>query len=188
MIAALIIFAVLITFLLLPLSAEISCEEGKISISVKLFIIPIYLYPQRNRIEKKKKEKKLELSDRLNIANTLRKTLGKALKNFEIDKLRLRFISAGDDPYSIVTRYNSANAIAGFFYPFIDPEVSDIEIATDFEAEKTVFSALLRMKVKIFRLLAYAPGAAKGIIKIIIKRRKLENGKQTKSDNANNHD
>lgn len=188
MTVALIVFALLITFLILPLSAEISCNNGKISISVKLFIIPIFVYPKRNRIEEKKKENKLELSDRLNIANTLRKTIGKALRKFEISKLKLHFVSAGDDPYYIVTRYNNVNAIAGFLYPFVEPENRDIEIFTDFEAEKSALSAFLALKVKIYRLIVYAPGAALGIIKIINKRRKLKNGKQTKSGNADNHD
>lgn len=152
-----------------PLYAEISCENGKISASVMLLKLPIYLYPKRNKSRKKKKEKKLELNAGL---------IGKLLQSISLKMLRLRFISAGDDPYDAVMRYNCANAIAGFFYPFIDADKRDIEIKTDFEAKQSELSAFLKLKISIYKLLPAIP--------ILIKQRKTKHGKQIEQHNADN--
>lgn len=175
----LIFLALLIVFMILPICAEISCKDGKASVSVRLSKIPIYLYPKRNKSEKKKKEKKLELKDKLEIAKILRRTLKRVFHRFKLSKLKLRFISAGDDPYDIVMRYNNANAIAGFFYPICDAENRDVVIRADFESERSEFSAILGLKIRIYQLFAVAPAAAMGILKIFIKQRKTKNGKQT---------
>lgn len=179
MLLLLIFLALLIVFMILPICAEISCKDGKASVSVRLSKIPIYLYPKRNKSEKKKKEKKLELKDKLEIAKILRRTLKRVFHRFKLSKLKLRFISAGDDPYDVVMRYDNANAIAGFFYPFTATENRDIDIRTDFEAEKSEFSAFLELKIRIYQLVSISPDAAKILLKIFFKQRKMKVGKQT---------
>lgn len=141
----LIILAILI-IMLLPLCAELNCENGKISASVTLFKIPIYLYPKRNKSTKKKNEKKHDA--KLRIAKTVLKTV----RSSSLTMLKLRFISAGDDPYDAVMKYSIANAIAGYFYLFINAENKDIVIKTDLNAQKSEFSAFMGLKIRLYKL------------------------------------
>ena len=134
-----------------------------------LLKLPIYLYPKRNKSRKKKKEKKLELNAEL---------IKKLMQSVTLKKLRFRFISAGDDPYDAVMKYSCINAIAGFFYPFVDADKRDIEIKTDFEAKKSSFSAYLELRIKTYKLLPAIP--------ILLKQRKKNHGKQIKQHNADN--
>lgn len=179
MIAALIVSAFLITILFLPFASELSYSPSGLRVSVKLFKIPIYIYPKRNKPEKKKSEKKLKLKDKLELAKIIIRTLRRTKHNIETDTLKLRFISAGDDPYDVVMRYNSINAIAGLFYPVLHPKNSDIVIGADFEAEKSELSAFILLKIRFVHLLRSAPAAAVDILKLLIKQRTKANGKQT---------
>ena len=179
MIAALIVSALFITILFLPFASELSYSPSGLHVSVKLFKIPIYIYPKRNKPEKKKSEKKLKLTDKLELAKIIFRAFKLSKQKIKTDTLKLRFISAGDDPYDVVMRYNSMNVIAGLFYPVIHPKNSDIVIRTDFEAGKSELSAYILLKIRFMHLLRAAPAAAIGIIKILIKQRTTANGKQT---------
>jgi len=129
--------------------------------------------------EKPKEEKGGSLLDFLPLVKTVFTFLGDFRRKLRVDKLELRLIMAGGDPYNLAVNYGRAWAAMGNLIPRLEQwfviKHRDLEVECDFTASETLVIARLDITITLGRLLAavlrFAFRALVEFIKIMKKRK-----------------
>lgn len=198
MLAVLIVLAVLSLILSIPVIAEVFYDSAGLKVTLKIWFKHIKILPKRPETQNKSaKPKKLSFSfsEWIDIAGMTFNTLRRLTSKLNIGVLKLRYISAGDDPFEVVSRYNAMSAAVRTIYPFLNLKESDIKLGCDFEAEKSNFEFAFNLKIRIFHLMFIAPATAYSMLKLLLKNRRKQrkgnseakNGKQTQQHYADNN-
>ena len=200
MLAVLIVLAVLALILSIPVSAEIFYDSDGLKVSLKIWFKLIKILPkkpetQNKSVTVKKKKFDFSFSEWLDIAGMTFNTVRRLTSKLNIGVLKLRYISAGDDPFEVVSRYNAVSAAVRTIYPLLNLKESEIKLECDFEAEKSDFAFSFEMKIRIFHLMFIAPATAYSMLKLLLRNRRKQrkgnseakHGKQTQQHYADNN-
>ena len=124
-------------------------------------------------------EKGGSLLDFLPLVKTVFSFLGDFRRKLRVDKLQLKLIMAGGDPYNLALNYGRAWAALGNLLPKLEQwfviKDRDLEVECDFTASDTVVIARLDITITLGRLLAavlrFAFRALAEFLKIMKKRK-----------------
>ena len=122
--------------------------------------------------EKPKEEKGGSLLDFLPLVKTVFSFLGDFRRKLRVDKLELKLIMAGGDPYDLALNYGRAWAAMGNLLPKLEQwfviRDRDLEVECDFAASETLVIARLDITITLGRLLA-------AVLRFAFHRRIFEN-------------
>ena len=170
--------AILILLLLLPLGISAFYDSNVLLLFVYLGSLRIKVFPFQHR-EKKKKAKKsqsqkntkpaektqqAEPSSSITDFFPLVKTVFDFLRDFKarlrVNRLELKMILAGGDPSDLAVNYGRTWIAVGNLMPLLEQflviKKRNIDIACDFNAEKTLVLARVDLSITILRLLTLA--------------------------------
>lgn len=129
--------------------------------------------------EQPKEEQGGSLLDFLPLVKTVFSFLGDFRRKLRVDKLELKLIMAGGDPYNLALNYGRAWAAVGNLLPKLEQwfviKDRDLEVECDFTASETLVIARLDITITLGRLLAallrFAFRAIVEFMKIMKKRK-----------------
>ena len=174
MIGFLIALAVVCLFGFLPIGVRLSYDEAGGFVWLKLGFIKIKLYPQAEKEQKSKSNKKSgskgknsdgkskgsNLSEFLPIARIVFDFLSDFRRRLWVQNFYLRLTLAEDDPCDLAVHYGEAWAALGNLLPLLERYVKiknrDLRIDCDFSAEKTRVIAQADILISLGRFLAIA--------------------------------
>lgn len=135
-----------------------------------------------DKAEKKAKRKlKLELNEIMDLAFLALDTLGRFKRKLIVNKFKLHFISAADDPYDTVMYFNLAGmileALKGFSKKSCVLCSTDVKTGMDFEASEPTVDLDIIITINLIRILAVLLAAGIGFLKI----RKAYKNKENKN-------
>lgn len=198
MIVAGIILIVLIFVSRLPVGVSLGYDNGALSIEAVFAFIKRKIYPPQRK--KKKKEKKAGsfalpdflTEDKWELLKLVLEALGRFRRRLCMDHFRLRYISAGDDPYRSVMRYNSVNALMSGLAPAFENafyvKKREIVLDVDFSGE-SVFELGFSLSIRIHQILSLGVLTLISLLKLRSRsrnERKSSDGEQVKRSNAVN--
>lgn len=189
-----IIAALLAVLCMVSVGVSLSFYEGKLHLALKAWAKQIPVLPKEHDKSEKprktddsasnKKKKRLPFSfdDYVQIVRIVLKALNRLRRRLYFDRIRLKYIAAGADPYETVLRYSAVCAALDSLAPAFENAVRvkerEIDISTDFDAEKTVFGFDFSLSIRIGSLLGLALLAALSLIKVYITSILRQKGKK----------
>ncbi len=185
---AVIILSALALLLFLKISLHASYGDEGLSIHSDILWFEIKLLPKRKKAKKKKSA--ASLKKRLELIKVVLKTLDKIKHIIVFDKVRIRYIAAGDDPYNTVREYNAVNAFIGAVIPFFESyfgvKDKEIEIDANMCGERSELEFEIKLSIRICQILYLGLSSGSEVIKLLLSRKSDERdegkalyGKQT---------
>lgn len=175
MIAILIVLAVIIFIMLVPVGviADYNSEGFKLLLKVSAFEIKPNFSKKKPKKEKKKKHNlDFGLDEWSEVAKIALRTLGRLGKKICINRIKILFVSSSDDPCDAAMHYNTASAVLHTLLPLIESKFTvknkQINLSTDYDAEKSVIEFELTMSIRIGHFLLITPMAAFAFLKVFI--------------------
>lgn len=152
------------------------------SIAVSLLWITKPLLPIKKKAKNKPKQSLNELYLSLNAAI---KAYNKIKKSIVIENINIYFISADDDPYTAVMKYNAANSFAFSLMTYLENcfnvKKHNINIDTDMTGNESITELSAELSLRFGHIL-YAVSVY--MLEMIKFGRRSKNGKQTKRNDA----
>lgn len=203
-----ILIGLIVLILLIPVGADLGYEDGKLHVSLKVMGILLQLYPKpppdpnkppKEKKPKKRKKKKepaeeeeqpkkkrklpFDRDELLELVELALRGLGKFGRKFRVDRFLLRYVAAGNDPYSVAVTYGWVNAALSSLAPLCRERftVKDYEVSTDldFTADWMHLDFGLAFSIRIGQILGTALGIGFGALRILLrsKRRRRREAK-----------
>lgn len=194
----LIALSILILLAILPLGVSVIYNEDGPLVRVIVGFIRLKIFP----LKKEKKPKKIKQKSKTKNSSTPKKKKepgkkGGSITDFlpllkivvdflegfrrklRVNRLELKLILAGGDPYDLAMSYGKAWAVLGNITPYLDRvfvfKKRDVNVECDFEGSKTLIYAHLDLTITLGRLLGlvFVAGfrALKAYFKIMNKRK-----------------
>jgi len=195
MTAVIIILAALLTIGLLPLGVSLSYDADGLKLSAVLGLFKKGMLPAEKKPEKPKKPKKHSsfslpeflTEDRWALIKLILELLARFRRRIYLEHFTLHYISAGDDPYEGVMRYNRVNAVLGSIAPLFEQVIRvkrrDISLDIDFQSEKSIFELSFSLNIRIMRIIGLLILTLLSVLKLR-HRRRIENKTERKSSDG----
>jgi len=195
----LIALGILILLAILPLGVSVIYNEDGPLVRVIAGFIRLKVFPLKKKEKKPKKEKKKNkaknagktkkkkepskkggsITDFLPLLKIAVDFLDGFRRKLRVNRLELKLILAGGDPYDLGMSYGKAWAALGNITPYLDRvfvfKKRDVDVQCDFEGSKTLIFARLDLTITLGRLLGLVFVAAfralKAYLKIMKKRK-----------------
>lgn len=194
----LIALGILILLAILPLGVSVIYNEDGPLARVIAGFIRIKVFPLKKKEKKSKKQKKKKtvktnatkkkkepsqkggsIMDFLPLVKVAVDFLNGFRKKLRVNRLELKLTLAGGDPFDLGMNYGKAWEVLGNITPYLDRvfvfKKRDLDVACDFEADKTLIYARLDLTITLGRLLGlvFVAGfrALKEYFKITKKRK-----------------
>lgn len=178
MTAVIIILSALALLLFLKISLHASYGVNGLSIYSQILGFKIKLLPK----EKKEKKKKsgASLKKRLKTVRVILKTLAKVKHIFVLDKVKIRYIAADDDPFNTVREYNAVNSVIvsaiPYFESFFSVKEKEIVIDTNMRSDKSELEFEIKLSIRIFQILYLGLFSGTEVLKLLLSRKADERG------------
>ena len=198
MLVWIIVIAVLLLILLLPVGADVRYDRGALILKVKAGLLRFTILPEKTgrkakktpkaeqKTEKPKKEKVKIPSDQKKIRLTKEdiptllgivfRLLRRLRKHLSIDRLKLWWAAAAEDPYDAVVQFGALNAGFSLLMPLAKDVLKireeDIRTDVDFEAKQPQIIANVVATIQIWEILLIVICAAAAAGSWYLKKRK----------------
>lgn len=202
MTALYIILVVIVLILLMPVGVSGGYDFGDVLLKIVAGPVKIQLLPKKakkgkakpkkEKAQKAKKDKPKKARPKITIEFITQlvslgtRALNRFRKKLSIDHLRIWYLVASDDPCDAAMNYGKANAavaaLRDVLYNAFNVKDEDIRLRVDFTEEKSQFSVMGQMTIRIGQLMFIALCAAVGFLKIILKQRKQNKLKAERID------
>jgi len=193
----LIALGILILLAILPLGVSVIYNEDGPLVRVIAGFIRLKVFPLKKKEKKPKKEKKKNkaknagktkkkkepskkggsITDFLPLLKIAVDFLDGFRRKLRVNRLELKLILAGGDPYDLGMSYGKAWAALGNITPYLDRvfvfKKRDVDVQCDFEGSKTLIFARLDLTITLGRLLGLVFVAAFRALKAYLKIMKL---------------
>ena len=189
-----IILVLLLLFLLIPVGVDAGYHQ-KLWLKLKIGWLRFAVFPRREKKQpskpkqpKPKKEKtkvpkdqkKLHLNkdDIFTLLKIAVRTLHRFRKHLYIDRLKLYWTAAAEDPYDAVMQYGGLNAglsaLMPYVHEFLKIGEEDLRTAVDFARSSTEIDAELTATLQIWEILLVVNCAAFAALTWFLKKKKQE--------------
>lgn len=197
MIALYIFLILILIILLMPVGLHAKYNDGNYLVAARALLFDIKLVssddeeePEKKKSsskkqkksdkksgkERKKAEKKprskpdFEISEIMDLIYLALDALGRFKRKFKVNKFKLHFISASEDPYDTVAYFNLAGMILEAVQSFSRKSCvlcsSDVKTGMDFEAREPSVDLDLVITINLLRIISVLIYAGTGFIKI----------------------
>lgn len=204
--ALLMVLGILFLLAILPLGGAVRYDGGGARACLVIGPVKLLLYPRKPKKDKPKKDKKKKDTSKpqkkqpkpqedpseksggsvekfipfvklgLSFLNELRWKL-------RVNRLELKVVLAAEDPADLALSYARANAALGSLWPLLERSLRigkrDVSVQCDFEAEKTLVSANLKIAITLGRTLTLAVKYGIRALVRLLKLKKQEKAVQT---------
>lgn len=209
--AVIVIAAILLLFAalcLIPLSLEVSSDEGEFSLKLNIGRFTLLPKSKSKKPSKPTAEKNrrpaeskrspvdkiknlgLSLSEWLDVLKAVFSSLKKIGSAVNVPVLDLALVFYDPDPYKTVMSYNYANAALYTIAPYAEKVLKikekNIDLSTDFDSGKTKFRLYTRLRIRIGSLLIAALSALISVAAVLIKHKIKERKAQKWRTNSAN--
>ncbi len=204
--ALLIVLGILFLLAIVPLGANVRYDGGGARAYLVAGPVKLLLYPRKPKEDKpqkdkKKKKQKPAQEKKPEPQAKEEKSTGGSVKDFipfvklglrflnefrwklRVNRLKLKVILAAEDPADLAVSYGKANAALGSFWPMLERSLRigkrDVSVQCNFEAEKTLVFADLKITITLGRVLALAVKYGIQALAQFIKLKKQEKAVQS---------
>ena len=201
-----IVLGALFLLALLPLGAAVHYDGGGAAAYLVAGPVKLLLYPRKAKKEKPKKDKKEKKQKptqekKSDSQPKAKESSGGSAKDFipfvklgltflnelrwklRVNRLELKVVLAAEDPADLALSYARANAALGSLWPLLERSLRigkrDVSVQCDFEAEKTLVYANLKITITLGRALALAVKYGLRALGQFMKRKKQEKAVQS---------
>lgn len=199
----LIILAIIILILILPFGATVRYLDGEFSAALRVLAFDFTVFPAKEKKPKKAKKPKKPKKEKeekppeekpkrklpftpeeiLQLLKLLLDTLSRFRRKLTVNRFKLYFVAAADDPADAAMLFGFANAALGYLDGAagraFDIRSRDVKTAVDFESTEMYADAELTITISLGRILAVVIAAGVGFLKI--KRQSSKNKDRAQS-------
>lgn len=191
----LITLGVLVGLWFLPLCVRAIYREENSGVWLLIGPVVVAKYPRKTKKHKKQEKKKSkdpqkvksksrirgrDLDDFLPILRAIVDFLQDLRRKIRIRKLEMKLVLAGDDPCDVAVNYGRAWAVLGNLMPLLERvfviKKRDLDVACDFNADKTLIYVRADATITLGRLLALLGSKGSKLLKEYLKLKKLQEG------------
>ena len=179
------LIALLLMLALMPVGAAVAYDGAfRVRVQVGFLRFTVYPAPEKGKKEKKGKKKQSEAKmekkpfsspNRRQIrysVDTLVPALWRALVRFgrriRVPLLRLHVVFGGEDPADVAVLYGKSQAVAAALLPLLEGVVrfgeTDVQLATDYRAERTVLTGEINIQIRLWALAALGCSLLKSVV------------------------
>ena len=177
--------ALLLMLAWMPVGAAVTYDSAfRVRVQVGFLRFTVYPAPKEGKKEKKGKKKQSEAKmekkpfsspNRRQIrytVDTLVPALWRALVRFgrriRVPLLRLHVAFGGEDPADVAALYGKSQAVAAALLPLLEGVVrfgeTDVQLATDYRAERTVLTGEIDIQIRLWALAALGCSLLKSVV------------------------
>ena len=177
--------ALLLMLAWMPVGAAVTYDSAfRVRVQVGFLRFTVYPAPEKGKKEKKGKKKQSEAKmekkpfsspNRRQIrysVDTLVPALWRALVRFgrriRVPLLRLHVAFGGEDPADVAALYGKSQAAAAALLPLLEGVVrfgeTDVQLATDYRAERTVLTGEINIQIRLWALAALGCSLLKSVV------------------------
>ena len=177
--------ALLLMLAWMPVGAAVTYDSAfRVRVQVGFLRFTVYPAPKEGKKEKKGKKKQSEAKmekkpfsspNRRQIrysVDTLVPALWRALVRFgrriRVPLLRLHVVFGGEDPADVAVLYGKSQAVAAALLPLLEGVVrfgeTDVQLATDYRAERTVLTGEINIQIRLWALAALGCSLLKSVV------------------------
>ena len=177
--------ALLLMLAWMPVGAAVTYDSAfRVRVQVGFLRFTVYPAPEKGKKEKKGKKKQSEAKmekkpfsspNRRQIrysVDTLVPALWRALVRFgrriRVPLLRLHVVFGGEDPADVAVLYGKSQAVAAALLPLLEGVVrfgeTDVQLATDYRAERTVLTGEIDIQIRLWALAALGCSLLKSVV------------------------
>ena len=177
--------ALLLMLAWMPVGAAVTYDSAfRVRVQVGFLRFTVYPAPKEGKKEKKGKKKQSEAKmekkadsspTRPQIrytVDTLVPALWRALVRFgrriRVPLLRLHVVFGGEDPADVAVLYGKSQAVAAALLPLLEGVVrfgeTDVQLATDYRAERTVLTGEINIQIRLWALAALGCSLLKSVV------------------------
>ena len=177
--------ALLLMLAWMPVGAAVTYDSAfRARVQVGFLRFTVYPAPKEGKKEKKGKKKQSEAKmekkpfsspNRRQIrysVDTLVPALWRALVRFgrriRVPLLRLHVVFGGEDPADVAVLYGKSQAVAAALLPLLEGVVrfgeTDVQLATDYRAERTVLTGEINIQIRLWALAALGCSLLKSVV------------------------
>ena len=177
--------ALLLVLAWMPVGAAVTYDDAfRVRVQVGFLRFTVYPAPKEGKKEKKGKKKQSEAKmekkpfsspNRRQIrysVDTLVPALWRALVRFgrriRVPLLRLHVVFGGEDPADVAALYGKSQAVAAALLPLLEGVVrfgeTDVQLATDYRAERTVLTGEINIQIRLWALAALGCSLLKSVV------------------------
>ena len=177
--------ALLLMLAWMPVGAAVTYDSAfRVRVQVGFLRFTVYPAPKEGKKEKKGKKKQSEAKmekkpfsspNRRQIrysVDTLVPALWRALVRFgrriRVLLLRLHVVFGGEDPADVAVLYGKSQAVAAALLPLLEGVVrfgeTDVQLATDYRAERTVLTGEINIQIRLWALAALGCSLLKSVV------------------------
>ena len=177
--------ALLLVLAWMPVGAAVTYDDAfRVRVQVGFLRFTVYPAPKEGKKEKKGKKKQSEAKmekkpfsspNRRQIrysVDTLVPALWRALVRFgrriRVPLLRLHVVFGGEDPADVAALYGKSQAAAAALLPLLEGVVrfgeTDVQLATDYRAERTVLTGEIDIQIRLWALAALGCSLLKSVV------------------------
>ena len=177
--------ALLLMLAWMPVGAAVTYDSAfRVRVQVGFLRFTVYPAPKEGKKEKKGKKKQSEAKmekkpfsspNRRQIrysVDTLVPALWRALVRFgrriRVPLLRLHVVFGGEDPADVAVLYGKSQAVAAALLPLLEGVVrfgeTDVQLATDYRAERTVLTGEIDIQIRLWALAALGCSLLKSVV------------------------
>ena len=177
--------ALLLMLAWMPVGAAVTYDSAfRVRVQVGFLRFTVYPAPKEGKKEKKGKKKQSEAKmekkpfsspNRRQIrysVDTLVPALWRALARFgrriRVPLLRLHVVFGGEDPADVAVLYGKSQAVAAALLPLLEGVVrfgeTDVQLATDYRAERTVLTGEINIQIRLWALAALGCSLLKSVV------------------------
>ena len=177
--------ALLLMLAWMPVGAAVTYDSAfRVRVQVGFLRFTVYPAPKEGKKEKKGKKKQSEAKmekkpfsspNRWQIrysVDTLVPALWRALVRFgrriRVPLLRLHVVFGGEDPADVAVLYGKSQAVAAALLPLLEGVVrfgeTDVQLATDYRAERTVLTGEINIQIRLWALAALGCSLLKSVV------------------------
>lgn len=177
--------ALLLMLAWMPVGAAVTYDSAfRVRVQVGFLRFTVYPAPKEGKKEKKGKKKQSEAKmekkpfsspNRRQIrysVDTLVPALWRALVRFgrriRVPLLRLHVVFGGEDPADVAALYGKSQAVAAALLPLLEGVVrfgeTDVQLATDYRAERTVLTGEINIQIRLWALAALGCSLLKSVV------------------------
>ena len=177
--------ALLLMLAWMPVGAAVTYDDAfRVRVQVGFLRFTVYPATKEGKKEKKGKKKQSEAKmekkpfsspNRRQIrysVDTLVPALWRALVRFgrriRVPLLRLHVAFGGEDPADVAVLYGKSQAVAAALLPLLEGVVrfgeTDVQLATDYRAERTVLTGEINIQIRLWALAALGCSLLKSVV------------------------
>ena len=177
--------ALLLMLAWMPVGAAVTYDSAfRVRVQVGFLRFTVYPAAKEGKKEKKGKKKQSEAKmekkpfsspNRWQIrysVDTLVPALWRALVRFgrriRVPLLRLHVVFGGEDPADVAVLYGKSQAVAAALLPLLEGVVrfgeTDVQLATDYRAERTVLTGEINIQIRLWALAALGCSLLKSVV------------------------